>query len=726
LKAARTKAKAEGGPFAAGTIVATSYGTGPYEVVSATHSANGWNLTLKGWGATGQADSYLNCLKTHSDGGWWSGPEEAKADRIYVIRPDVEPFAGARSLSSFEEETKLGFRYGDDLWIGGELKRLVVANIVPDDGDGAERFLLVVRGKEDDPAMAEALRVSRDSSGILVDHLDRGILHAAGEPSLREVPNNVTAVKDISATAIADKVPERYEPALPIELVDESPRNPRQFYDQVALEELAASIKAVGLAQPVLVRPRGNRYELVYGHRRLRASVIAGMPTIKATVRDLTDVEVAEIQLIENNQRADVRPLEEARAYRNALDSGAYGEGKAAVAALAAKVGRSVSYVYGRLQLLDLIPEAQEELTHGNISAGHAGLMLPLTAEGQKECLDELLYERKWDNGLGRYVRAKRLDECARSVRQLADYIGSRLTQDLAKAPFEPTDAELLPQIGACTSCPRRQVGPATNLLGRCLDKACYREKAGAARTRKATKAIVANPGAQWISFSSQTEDPAVLPNDCWQHAKEGAPGAVLAVVVDGFRDDMIGEVHWVRLTATPEQRALAKDAHAAEEERKKLRGVVERDFRRRLFDGVKSLNGGNLGNDLLRMAIGDLWAKLYGDPQRAACGALGWSKKMTQEEARYRIRVATDEELATLLLVFVTYHEVHAGDWELCDSDRKPERLLDLAKVYGVDVDHLRREAEEKHAPKVVRDPVQTSGPDEQPAEKTAQGTLL
>ncbi|HVL32336.1 MAG TPA: ParB/RepB/Spo0J family partition protein, partial [Actinomycetota bacterium] len=145
-----------------------------------------------------------------------------------------------------------------------------------------------------------------------------------------------------------------------------NPRQPRLEMDEAALEELAASIRSVGLLQPVVVRPAYGGYELIAGERRWRASRKAGLERIPAIVRETGDDQMLRDALIENLQRVDLNPLEEAAAYRQLVDDfGATHE------EIAERVGKSRVAVTNALRLLNLSPEVQERITSGSISAAH-------------------------------------------------------------------------------------------------------------------------------------------------------------------------------------------------------------------------------------------------------------------------------------------------------------------------------------------------------------------
>lgn len=157
--------------------------------------------------------------------------------------------------------------------------------------------------------------------------------------------------------------------------------NPRKRFDEAELEELTRSIRAHGVLQPILVRPKGTGYEIIAGERRWRAAGAAGLDVIPAVIRDIDDTQALEIMVVENSQRAGLEPLEEARGF-GALVNVGYDAAK-----IAARVGRSVAYVYDRLKLLQLTEPAQKLLEDGRIQAGHAILLARLKPEDQARAL---------------------------------------------------------------------------------------------------------------------------------------------------------------------------------------------------------------------------------------------------------------------------------------------------------------------------------------------------
>jgi ParB family chromosome partitioning protein len=160
---------------------------------------------------------------------------------------------------------------------------------------------------------------------------------------------------------------------VPTDLIDPSPLQPRSIFDDAKLTELAKSISLNGVVQPILLRRKGTRFELIAGERRWRAAVQAGLTKIPAVLRNISDEKVLEIALIENIQREDLNPIEEARAYKNLID--ALGLTQETVAE---RVGRDRSYITNYLRLLRLPEDLQELLQAGRLSTGHARTLLGL------------------------------------------------------------------------------------------------------------------------------------------------------------------------------------------------------------------------------------------------------------------------------------------------------------------------------------------------------------
>jgi ParB family transcriptional regulator, chromosome partitioning protein len=170
---------------------------------------------------------------------------------------------------------------------------------------------------------------------------------------------------------------------VPIGAITPNPRQPRQTFDEQALEELAASIRIVGLLQPIVVRPLGGgSYELIMGERRLRAAKMAGIDTVPAIVRDAGDDDMLRDALMENLHRQQLNALEEAAAYQQMLDDFGVTHEE-----LATRIGRSRPHITNTLRLLNLPPAVQRRVAAGVLSAGHARALLGLEDANRQEQL---------------------------------------------------------------------------------------------------------------------------------------------------------------------------------------------------------------------------------------------------------------------------------------------------------------------------------------------------
>lgn len=171
---------------------------------------------------------------------------------------------------------------------------------------------------------------------------------------------------------------------LKLERITQAAYQPRQVFEPQALAELAQSIREKGILQPLLVRPRGDSFEIVAGERRWRASQLAGLTELPVIIRDLGDREALEIAIIENLQREDLGPLEEARAYQALVDHGLNQE------SVAQAVGKGRSTVTNALRLLSLPEAALRALDAGEISAGHARAILAQPEPDRAWALDQI------------------------------------------------------------------------------------------------------------------------------------------------------------------------------------------------------------------------------------------------------------------------------------------------------------------------------------------------
>lgn len=161
---------------------------------------------------------------------------------------------------------------------------------------------------------------------------------------------------------------------LPIADIAANPDQPRRHFDEQAMAELVSSVRTHGILQPILVRPHGDRHQIIAGERRWRAAQVAGLHEVPVVVRALDDRQVSEIALIENIQRADLNAIEEARGYQRLIADHGHTQ-----LALADIVGKSRSHIANLLRLLDLPPPVQAMVESGAISMGHARALVGAT-----------------------------------------------------------------------------------------------------------------------------------------------------------------------------------------------------------------------------------------------------------------------------------------------------------------------------------------------------------
>ena len=257
--------------------------------------------------------------------------------------------------------------------------------------------------------------------------------------------------------------------------------NPRKTRDPGKLNELAESIRAHGIIQPIVVRatnpavPVAAKYEIVAGERRWAAAKIAGLEVVPVRVRNLTDQQVVEIQVIENLQREDVHPLEEAAGFEALIRDYAY-----SASAIAEKIGCHESYVHKRLRLARLIEPAREAFAAGDISLNHAILLARLdSVELQKQGF-ELCFEDDYD-----HITQKR-SKIAVPAKSLDLRIREQIFLDLSSAPWNKHDPDLVTKAGACLQC-RKRTGAHGMLFDdeddmkkrrdHCLDRECFETK---------------------------------------------------------------------------------------------------------------------------------------------------------------------------------------------------------------------------------------------------------
>jgi ParB family transcriptional regulator, chromosome partitioning protein len=306
---------------------------------------------------------------------------------------------------------------------------------------------------------------------------------------------------------------------LPLAVLTESATNPRRNFEDSALKELAESIRSQGVLSPLLVRPLTDQsFEIVAGARRYRAAQMAEAPTVPVRIVNLTDAEALEAQLIENLQRRDVHPLEEAQGFKALLN---LEDPKYSIEQIAAKVGKSPAYCAARVRLTELAAPVVEAFYAEEIGVGHALLLAKLQPAQQEQALANCFRE-EW-NGAG--PKAKRI---LLPVRHLQQWIEHNVLLLLKQAPFNKRDPQLVPSAGSCVECPKRTghnkllFADVSANSDACTDPTCYAAKLDAHVKAK----VAAKPELVQIStaYKQQPEGEKTIPRNKYVEIREEKP----------------------------------------------------------------------------------------------------------------------------------------------------------------------------------------------------------
>lgn len=260
--------------------------------------------------------------------------------------------------------------------------------------------------------------------------------------------------------------------------LETSPTNPRRRIDETTIESLAASIKTQGILEPLIVRGKGKKYEIVCGERRYRAAQVAAMTELPCLVRKLSDEQVLDIQIHENLHREDVHPMDEAYGYQFLKETLGCD-----VKELALRVGKSEGYVLNRLKLNQLIKEGQKDVDEGLLPLVFALEIAKYTPEIQKIVYGEV-YNKEYKYQGNNYVSVPIKGQTV-PWRSFVEWINTNVHRLLSKAPFDTKATNLRTDGLACVNCPER-TGAAVGLfepkqVGKkdaCLNPACFLTKA--------------------------------------------------------------------------------------------------------------------------------------------------------------------------------------------------------------------------------------------------------
>ena len=293
-------------------------------------------------------------------------------------------------------------------------------------------------------------------------------------------------------------------------------RLPSSSATKRSAEQKAESIKTQGILAPLVVRPVGQHFEIVAGARRYRAAQLAGLETAPVRIVELSDSQALETSIVENLQRRDVHPLDEANGFAALMR---LDEPKYSVEQVAAKVGKAPAFILARLKLVELVPAVVEAFSQDEIGLGHALLLAKLQPAQQEEAL-AACYQEQYTNG----SKAKRM---LLPVRHLQQWIEHNILLELASAPFSKEDAALVPEAGACLDCPKRTGHNVLLFEGlthadQCSDPKCYAAKVDA----HVRQTVAAKPKLVQIStaFGTPKEGSAAVPRNKYVEIRNDKP----------------------------------------------------------------------------------------------------------------------------------------------------------------------------------------------------------
>jgi ParB/RepB/Spo0J family partition protein len=486
----------------------------------------------------------------------------------------------------------------------------------------------------------------------------------------------------------------------------------RTHYDAAALKDLAENIKAVQVIEPIIVRPKiggkdTERFEIVAGERRWRASREAGLDTIPAIVRTLDDSQVLEIQLVENLHREGLHALEEAEGYEILMQQQHYD-----IEQLCAKVGRSRAYVYARLKLLALDKKSREAFYAGKLTAATALLIarIPVPAL-QQEALKAIT--ATW-NG-----ESLPLKDAQRHVQD-------RYMTRLKDAPFDAKATDLVPGAGPCSTCPKR-TGNQPELFGDiknadvCTDPVCYAGKRAAwgerlrAQAEAEGRTVLTGKDAKRIApygVNSNLQGGYVsLDQQCYEDQKGRTYRQLLGkefksetLIADPESGRVVEVIKLSEHSDALKAKGVRDERPTRGNDSERVRQQAAREetvFRERVFNAVRAKTPGSIASADLRLVAQGLWQTAGNDSRIRLAKLWDWAGKTNASEEVHRcdakIVKLTEEELRRFVLDCALIGEIHANAYDT----RKPLKLLETAKRLRINTDDVRKTLKSEQAAK-------------------------
>lgn len=529
-----------------------------------------------------------------------------------------------------------------------------------------------------------------------------------------------------------------------------SPTNPRKHFDQASLLELAKSFSSVGVIAPPVVRPwkgKAGKYEVVVGERRVRAAKLGGVKSLLCVVREMADEAVLRVQIVENLQREDVNPIEEAEGYQTLVQKGGYvkrlpvdskepgrrsldgialhpvtGEKLPDVDRIAQEIGKSARYVYDRLQLARrLIKPVIEAALQGHLSASHAVELARLEPPEQERAFAACFNMEGADAAeVLKELNSKELfddNESVMSLRSLKGWIADHVHRALADAAFDNADAKLLPAAGPCALCHKRsdyELG--STELGKksqCLDPKCFDAKKAA--HIKALQADAKEAGEKLLMVEKDRYSSHGYQGSAGKAQKVEAktPGAVKAV------DKASGEIVYVKPERKTNsgagsdekdaaaQRVAAEKVEAKEKEDKAYRAELALQLGRAVHragkmqeQDLRDIAGYFLDNENFSVDFTALLAEAMNWPKAPGGDGYDAGRKWL------RARIAAAKPLDLMLFMLLATHSETFDGWGAAVG------FKDLLKRHEIDVEACREKAKAQIAGVAAKKPEEKAAP--------------
>jgi ParB family chromosome partitioning protein len=497
---------------------------------------------------------------------------------------------------------------------------------------------------------------------------------------------------------------------IPLERIRESITNPRRVFDETKLREFADNIRLHGVLQAILVRPapdcEDGAYELVAGARRFRASKLAAKSTIPATVRDLSDSECREIQLVENLQREGVHELDEGIGYQSLMD---LKPDFYTVETIATQVSRSPSYVKGRISLTDLIQPIQTAFYDRKFTIAHALEIARLQPKDQERALMECFPGHRTSGSILKDRKAEAL-----TVRQLREWIEREIQLDLKNAPFDTENANLLPAAGACTACPKRTgnnplLFPEIRNKSLCTDPTCYHAKIQAFVQLRVEPLVKEGQKPVRISESPSWQVRSKVPDTLYEGQYRRAehegecPHTQAGVIIDGRKAGTILHVCTDEKCKTHRQFSHYQISPKEQEQRRKLALTirVQKESRSRILKAIREKLPPALARADFEIVALDYFRRLGHDNHHRLFQVYGWEEKKTKTSwggnsvdhellAAVQIRTMTTANLNRFLVICALVPDLYCPGYGSAEDLSKKANLTRSAVCHKVDASKI------------------------------------